>query len=297
MNTAEMTSTIETRALPNTVTFGFVKALAAELSRGQVDLPSVPEVVVSLQRVLSDEDASNEIVVKVVGSEPVLAARLMNMANSAALNPSDRKIADLRAAVARVGFNIVRSAALAFAVQQLRKSAEFEYLAPQLDALWKNSVQIAALSHVIARRFTSLNGDTALLTGLMHNVGRIYILTRASKFPALIADPLTFNSISRDWHTNVARAVLESWRLPEEIVEAVGSCEDPDREMRGPVTLTDVLSLAMQLERNRTQLAASATDGHLVKSLQRLQVQPFDVHTVLDESAEEIAALKSALGG
>ena len=53
----------------------------------------------------------------------------------------------------------------------------------------------------------------------------------------------------------------------------------------------------MQLERNRTQLAASATDGHLVKSLQRLQVQPFDVHTVLDESAEEIAALKSALGG
>ena len=32
MSATEMTSTIETRALPNTVTFGFVMALAAELS-------------------------------------------------------------------------------------------------------------------------------------------------------------------------------------------------------------------------------------------------------------------------
>jgi HD-like signal output (HDOD) protein len=149
---------------------------------------------------------------------------------------------------------------------------------------------------VIARRFSSLNGDTALLAGLMHNVGRIYILTRASKFPALIADPLTFNSITRDWHMNVARAVLENWRMPEEIVEAVGGYEDMDRELRGPVTLTDVLSLATQLERQRLSPERTA-DDYLIKSLQRLQVQPFDVHTVLDESAEEIAALKSALGG
>jgi HD-like signal output (HDOD) protein len=296
MSATEMTSTIEMRALPNTVTFGFVKALAAELSRGQVDLPSVPEVVVRLQRALSDENASNDTVVLVVSSEPMLAAKLMNMANSAALNPSERRIADLRTAIARVGFNIVRSAALAFAVEQLRKSAEYAHLTPQLDAMWKNSVQIAALSHVIARRFTSLNGDTALLTGLMHNVGRIYILTRASKFPALIADPLTFNSITRDWHMNVARAVLENWRMPEEIVEAVGGYEDMDRELRGPVTLTDVLSLATQLERQRLSPERTA-DDYLIKSLQRLQVQPFDVHTVLDESAEEIAALKSALGG
>jgi HD-like signal output (HDOD) protein len=131
----------------------------------------------------------------------------------------------------------------------------------------------------------------------MHNVGRIYILTRASKFPALIADPLTFNSITRDWHTNVARAVLENWRMPDEIVEAVGSYEDMDRELRGPVTLTDVLSLATQLERNRSAPTRDTDDDYLIKSLQRLQVQPFDVHTVLDESAEEIAALKSALGG
>jgi HD-like signal output (HDOD) protein len=163
--------------------------------------------------------------------------------------------------------------------------------------LWKNSVQIAALSHVIARRFTSLNGDTALLAGLMHNVGRIYILTRASKHPSLVADPLTYNSIVRDWHTNVSKALLENWRVADEIVEAVAGYEDMDREQRGPVTLTDVLSLATLVERNRDGAEMGAPDDLLIKGLRRLQLSMRDCHTVIDESAEEIAALTAALGG
>jgi HD-like signal output (HDOD) protein len=267
------------------------------LSQGQVELPSVPDIVIKLQKALSDENISNEAVVRIVGSEPMLAGKLMNMANSAALNSSGRMIADLRQAVARVGFNIVRSAALAFAVEQLRRSPEFKHLERPLDELWKNSVQIAALSHVIARRFSSLNGDTALLAGLMHNVGRIYILTRASKHPTLTADPLTFNSIIRDWHTNVSKALLENWRVAEEIVEAVGGHEDMDREQRGPVTLTDVLSLAILVERNRNGTEMNAPDDSLIKGLRRLQLSMRDCHNVIDESAEEIAALKAALGG
>jgi HD-like signal output (HDOD) protein len=291
------TSTVETRALPNTVVFGFVKSLAAELSRGQVELPSVPDIVVKVQRTLSDENVSNDVVVRVVGAEPMLAARLLNMANSAALNTSGRVISDLRTAVARVGFNIVRSAALTFAVEQLRRSEEFKELQGPLDGLWKSSVQIAALAHVLARRFTSLNGDAALLSGLMHNVGRIYILTRASQHPTLLADRLTYNSIVRDWHSNVAKAVLENWRVAEEIVDAVTCYEDLDREARGPVTLTDVLSLAVLLERHRREVDPASADEMFMKGLRRLQLQPGDCTSVIEESAEEIAALKAALGG
>ena len=292
-----VTSSVEARALPNTVVFSFVKGLAAELSQGQVELPSVPDIVIRLQQTLSDENVTNEVVVRVIGSEPMLAGKLLTMANSVALNTAGRKIADLPTAVARVGFNIVRSASLSFAIEQLRKASEFRHLEPQLDGLWKNSVQIAAMCHVIARRFSSLNGDTALLAGLMHNVGRIYILTRASKYPTLTADPLTFNSIVRDWHANVAKALLENWKVAEEIVEAVAGYEDLDREARGPVTLTDVLSLAMLLERNRSGSEMNVPDENLMKGLKRMQLQVRDCHAVLDESAEEIAALKSALGG
>src|SRR4029079_607452 len=234
---------------------------------------------------------------KVLGSEPMLAAKLLSMANSAALNTSGRKIADLRMAVARVGFNIVRSAALSFAVEQLKCAARFKHLVPMLDALWKHSVQIAALSHVVARRFTSLNGDTALLAGLMHNVGRIYILTRASDHPTLFADQLTYQSIVRDWHTNVTKALLENWQVAEEIIEAVSGYEDLNREMRGPVTLTDVLALATLLEQHMSHGAMSDPTEPLVWALKRLQIRYAECQGVIDESASDIEALKLVLGG
>ena len=72
------------------VGFDFVRSLAAELSRGNVDLPSFPEIAVRVRRVLSDPKSSVEQVVRVVGSEPALAARLLRIANSASLNRSGR---------------------------------------------------------------------------------------------------------------------------------------------------------------------------------------------------------------
>ena len=71
---------------------------------------------------------------------------------------------------------------------------------------------------------------------------------------------------------NVARAVLENWRMPDEIVDAVGGYEDMDRELRGPVTLTDVLSLATQLERNRTPVLN--TRGEQVQILAEIAIPP-----------------------
>ena len=297
MNHAEATSTIETRVIPNTVVFGFVKALAQELSQGRVELPSVPEIVLKVQRTMADENVTNEIVVRVLGSEPMLAGKLINMANSAALNTSGRKVADLRMAVARVGFNIVRSAALSFAIEQLKRAAEYKHLESMLDGLWKISVHVAALSHVIARRFTSLNGDTALLTGVLHNVGRIYILTRASQHPALFADQLTYQSIVRDWHTNVAKALLENWQVADEIIEAVASHEDLGREARGPVMLTDVLALATLMHAHSLKGSDADPNEPLVNALRRLHIKHADCQSVIDESADDIEALKAVLGG
>jgi len=130
----------------------------------------------------------------------------------------------------------------------------------------------------------------------MHNVGHIYILVRASKFPALSADPLTYNSIVRDWHTNVAKALLENWKVADEIIDAVASHEDLERAARGPVSLTDVLALATLVESNRNGVEMAEPGEPLLNCLKRMQLQVRDCYAALDESAEEIAALKSALG-
>jgi hypothetical protein len=58
-----------------------------------------------------------------------------------------------------------------------------------------------------------------------------------------------------------------------------------------------VLSLAMLVEGSRNGSEMNVPGEMLLKGLKRMQLQVRDCHAVLDESAEEIAALKLALGG
>ena len=114
----------------------------------------------------------------------------------------------------------------------------------QLGVLWRHGVQVAALSYAVARRLTSVSADTAMLAGLLQGIGRLYILTRASRHPSLFADPLTYQTIEHDWHLSIAAALLENWGIADEIVQAVHDSENFDRETRGTANLADVLVVA-----------------------------------------------------
>jgi HD-like signal output (HDOD) protein len=277
--------------------FAFVQALATELSSGKVELPGFPDIVARVQHVLADENVSTDKVVKVLGSEPVLSGQLMSVANSAALNPSGRAITDLRSAVARVGLNTVRTATIAYAVRLLRAGAELKGIAAQLNELWQRNVLVASFAYVLARKRTQVNPDTALLTGLLHGVGRLYIMTRAVRHPALFANPSTYQLIERDWHLSIATALLENWEIAPEIISAVRDSEDYAREPRGAASLTDVLVAANMIVVHIGQ-PPEFLQARLqtVRAIARLELTRESCEALQAESEADIAELRNALG-
>jgi HD-like signal output (HDOD) protein len=293
MNTAAAQAT---KSTVDAEAFAFVQALASELSRGKVDLPSFPDIALRVRKVLADEEVSQEQVVRVVGSEPALAARLMQIANSAALNFTGKPINELRTAINRMGHNMVRSAAIAFAMSQLKKVDSLKGLEKPLDDLWKSSAAVAAMSHAVAKRYSKINPDTAMLAGLLHGIGKLYILTRSSKHPALFADQAIYNQIVRDWHSPVAKALLENWDMAEEIVNAVHDYEDMERAHSGPVDLTDVLTVGNLLAAFKEHPESLEINMHDVAACKRMQIDRASYEQLIDESETEIDALRQALG-
>jgi HD-like signal output (HDOD) protein len=236
-------------------------------------------------------------VVKVLGTEPVLAGQLMRVANSAALNPSGRSITDLRTAVARVGLNTVRTATIAYAVRLLRAGAELKDIASRLNDLWQRNVTVASISYVLAKQRTQVNPDCALLTGLLHGVGRLYIMTRAVRHPALFANPSSYQMIERDWHLSIATALLENWEIAPEIVSAVRDSEDYAREPRGAASLTDVLVAANMIVVHFGQ-PPEFLQARLqtVRAVAKLELTREICDALVNESAEEISGLREVLG-
>lgn len=276
--------------------FAFVQALAAELSTGKVELPSFPDIAMRVRQVLADESVSPAKVVLVVGSEPALAARLLQLANSAALNFSGKAVTDLRTAIARMGFNLVRSAAIAFAMSQLKKVDALKGLEAPLDALWRRSAGVAAMTHAVARRLAKVNPDTALLAGLLHGVGELYILTRTTQHPKLFANEAAYHNIVRDWHSSIAQALLENWEIAEEIVAAVSNYQDIDRVHEGAADLTDVLTVGYLLASYREHPESIELNMQGVAACARMQLDRAGYEKLIQESGDEIAALQAALG-
>lgn len=277
--------------------FQFVADLAAEVSNGRVELPAFPDVATRVRKALADDRVAPDHIARVVGSEAGLAARVMTLANSAALNRSGKNITELKTAINRIGHNNVRTAAVAFAISQLRRAEELKPISRELEGLWHEATMVAALCHAIATRTPEINSDEAMLAGLIHNVGKIYIFARAHKHKELFTNAEVMAFLMRDWQANVGKAIVENWGFAQHIADAVGEQEDIDRTVGYP-DLTDVLSVAV-LGASYVG-AADASDLELnmqgVRGFARLGLDNDKFAQVMRDCVEEISALRSALG-
>ncbi|HEV7357983.1 MAG TPA: HDOD domain-containing protein [Steroidobacteraceae bacterium] len=278
----------------STVAFGFIRSLAEELSGGHVDLPSFPEIALQVRRILSDPNTRVEQIVRVVGSEPALAARLLRIANSAAINRSGKSVTDLRTAIARIGHNMVRSASISFSMNQIRRANTLASLAPHLNDLWERSTYVAAYAYVLARTCTRVNPDEAMLTGMMHGIGKLYILTRAIGHPELFASEDVLKDIINDWYPSIGKAILENWKFSESMARAVGQ-EDFSRTDLDSPDLTDVVGIAMLMVAYGTDIAGLEQTLEELPAAKRLGMNQSKTLAVMQDSAAEVTALSQAL--
>ena len=273
-----------------------VEALAIELTGEQIDLPSFPDIAVRVRKALTNDEVEIEHVVRIISAEPALAARLLQLANSAALNLTGKRLTELRTAISRIGFNMARSATIAFAMSQLRRAEAYKGLDAPLTELWQHGAHVGALSHVVAKRFTQVNADTALLAGLLQGVGKLYLLTRAVRYPGLLADAGAYHPIVAAWHGRVAQAILRNWEMDEAVIEAVADAENLDREHQGTTDLTDVLSVGNTLA---TLGPAPCADDMLflgMPAARRMKLDANSCGAALAESHQQISSLRQALG-
>jgi putative nucleotidyltransferase with HDIG domain len=278
--------------------FEFVSDLGKGLDEGTLELPSFPDIALRVRRVLESPDVSIDQVARVVNSEPVLAARLLRTANSALMQRGGAQVNDLRTAILRLGYNMVRNAAMSLAMQQIFQARSLSGLKTELHALWRHSIRVAAISYVIATRLTKLNADEAFLAGLLHDIGKFYILTRAEFYPELFANKAVLRELMDQWHTGVGRAILDAWDFPGDFALAADEHDVLDREHLGPPDLTDVVLVANLHARLQEGMGTREdVNWDDISAFDRLKLTPETSVAVLQASAREIDSLTRALSG
>jgi HD-like signal output (HDOD) protein len=268
-----------------------VRNLAGELSAGRIELPSFPDVAARVQQVLNDEAVSRERIARVIAADAGLAARLLTMANSTLLHRGGAQVTDLQIAVTRIGHENIRTAALAYANAQLRRAPALAHIRAELEQCWQEGLGVAALAHAMAKEARCVRADEAMLAGLLHNIGKLYILARVPKGAGLTLNP----SVMYEWYPSIGQAVAENWKLPEHIASAIGGQRDLERSHEGAADLQDLLIVAVYVAE---QMAGSTSDDNAAKlpAAAALSLNDSALVRIMLESQTELAMLQAALG-
>lgn len=271
-----------------------VQGLARDLNTDKIDLPGFPDVVARIHRALADESTSARDLVRLVASEPVLAAKLLQIANSAAFNKSGREVSDLKGAINALGFNLIRGQANTFALRQMEQQQWLRPIRPVLADIWKTSNGVAAVSFAVAKRVSGVQPDEALTAGLFHLIGKLYLFARArhaSLNPAEIAD---WEKALNDWHTSIARTLMDHWKIPSRVTEAVENQNAIfDAQSKDLAPLTRILCGAKLHYRLRKPNAPSEPEAEA--ALARVQINGQSFEALYEAAHGDLEALRASL--
>jgi HD-like signal output (HDOD) protein len=269
------------------------RTIALQAGQGELTFPTNVNASLKIKRTLDNPDCNLAAAGQLLMTEPLIAARALAMANSATYNRSGGEITKLSAAVMRLGLRTLQSLVAAEIVRQFASKITDPAVRSKASQLWEHTAHVAALAHVIARRVTKVDPETAMFAGIIHEIGGFYLLSRAHDFPGVL------DVQSEGWlefgEKAIGRRVLTKLSMPEAVIAAVESLWFGDHT-RPPVSLGDTLMLA-------NDLAPVASPLHKKEGAQHHQPVPvidFEVgeetlQSILLESASEIKALVASL--
>ena len=231
-------------------------------------LPSIPKVVALLMSELNRDEPDLRTVNQLVNTDPGLATRVLQLANSAHFNLSGR-IGSVSEALAIMGINHVRSLVSTAALSGAFKAVP----GIAMPQFWRYSLDVAKISRALAGNVRE-NQGTAFTAGLIHASGALVMhLGMGEAVLALdkAVPPLDLRRARAEQRAfgfawgQVGAGLCSAWCFPQQIVDALQYQHAPfDNDAYEP--LAGILHLATwrararQAELSERELATSFPD-------------------------------------
>jgi len=208
----------------------FSAALFEDLASGELELPSMPAAIATALAHLDDPAASLRDVAAILARDPALAAQCLRAANSALRAPR-APIHSLADAVARLGSSNVREM---LAVEALRAGVFRAGSVPAglLQRLWTHAARAAVAAREVAI-LARVDVDSALLVGLLHDVGRplaLGLLAGVQRRLGELMAPADLRSAVDALHGPLGAILVGEWNLPTHLGAAAQHHHGWERE-------------------------------------------------------------------
>jgi putative nucleotidyltransferase with HDIG domain len=231
----------------------------AEVITRAVGLPSFPSVVTEILASLDDPEANLKVLTNFIAHDPVIAARVLSFANRAAERTrKSSAVRDIYTATSLIGMSHVREITLVSSMSDFVNSVGQESFP---SSYWEHSVAVGICAQEVAIHIEApIVSDTALIAGLLHDIGQLWLYRFYSERFAVarkqaLIQSLGIEIVEREAfcvdHSQIGAWLAEHWELPKSICSAIRHHHQPDSALSDllvpVVSIAEVISSALDL--------------------------------------------------
>jgi putative nucleotidyltransferase with HDIG domain len=206
-----------------------VRQLVGKMSR----VPSPPDLYFNIAKAIRSQSADIDEIGNLILQDIAITAKLLQMANSAALGLRSR-VTSVPQAIQYLGLEMTRSLVLlahTFSYFDKGKAAGFS-----IEKLWNHSIRVATLAQQIADCEGAEILDEAFLAGLLHDLGKLLLaVNMPTEYAEMVKTAQTKGTPT--WqeeidkfggtHAELGAELLATWNFPLSVVEAVALHHHP----------------------------------------------------------------------
>ncbi len=227
-----------------------------EILRKVSSVPALPEIVLQLRRLCSDDRVGYAEIAALIERDPILTASVLRLANSVFFGGAGQ-IGSVQLAMTRLGLKRVYQMALTVSLAPIAH-VELSGYGMNPHQLWEHSLATAMLGERLAEQQPDVDPSDAYTAGLLHDMGKIVMSSfvdvdleaiRRGLDEGLAFDEAEKKALGVD-HADIAGALLERWQIPSAVQKAVrwhhrpASC-DSDPRLADVIHAADVLSMSV----------------------------------------------------
>jgi putative nucleotidyltransferase with HDIG domain len=227
------------------------------------DLPSLPAIVMDLLNSIDQEDLDIGVLAQKVTLDQALTAKTLRFANSSFYG-TPTKVTTIQQAITVLGVQTVRNLITAAAMTGCFPKGKINFF--DFKAFWRHSIATAICANVLARHLR-INQDYAFTAGLLHDIGRLVLVTR---FPDFYEQVLAYRAEHDCYLIEAERAVLDidhvmaghalasHWNFSDVLQRAIVGHHEPEKidddSLAAIVHVADAITHALDLSANEDDL-------------------------------------------
>ena len=202
-----------------------------ELIESTVSIPTIPTILTEINRVFASADGSAQEAAEIIEKDPAIAAKILRLVNSSFYSLRN-PVSAIPLACSILGLKVIRNLVVqATVLETFADVPELDNFDPR--SLWDHSFKAAVAAREIVKRSPvtfELDADDAYTCGLVHDVGRLVLLSDqqeqfvdALRYAADKDIPLARaeGELFGFTHAHVGGLLAKHWKLSDKLAAAI----------------------------------------------------------------------------